>query len=169
MQVPPTCIGVFVEHYELLDRWALHFTEHDKDLAGDLHDTFVHFTLTKPDLKTIGNLEGFLFVLMRNLHLPQLRRVTRSSIGSLSRLDRALRCGDYNFEHFSGAVPYLGSCNRRISTELYVIRVVVKLEDLYQSPLKPIDRNRRNLTQKIKNSRRTGFRIKFSIRIEILH
>lgn len=83
MQAQPTHVDLFVEYYDLLRRWALQFTEHDKDLAEDLlHDTFIHFTLSKPDLSSIQNLDGYLFVMMRNLHLSQLRRATRSPIRS---------------------------------------------------------------------------------------
>ncbi len=88
IQPQPTHVDLFVEYYDLLRRWAVQFTEHNKDLADDLlHDTFIHFTLTKPDLSSIQNLDGYLFVMMRNLHLSQLRRTTRSPIRAFAAIE----------------------------------------------------------------------------------
>jgi RNA polymerase sigma factor (sigma-70 family) len=82
---PPTHDAVFVEYYDMLHRWALQFTEHDRELAEDLlHDAFIHFTLTRPDLNSIENLEGYLYVVMRNLHLSQLRKATRTPLRAMS-------------------------------------------------------------------------------------
>jgi RNA polymerase sigma factor (sigma-70 family) len=79
---------IFVQNYDLLKGWALQFTGRDKDLAEDLlHDTFIHFTLSRPDLASIENLEGYLFIVMRNLHLSQLRRATRSPFRSYSAVE----------------------------------------------------------------------------------
>src|SRR5437660_12768733 len=84
-QVQPSHVDLFVEHYELLKQWALRFTERDKELAEDLlHDTFLQFTISKPDLGSIQNLEGYLYVVMRNLHLAQLRRTGRTTLRSLT-------------------------------------------------------------------------------------
>ena len=61
MQTQPTHVDLFVEYYELLKHWALQFTEHNRELAEDLlHDTFIQFTLSTPDLDAIQNLEGIL-------------------------------------------------------------------------------------------------------------
>ena len=85
MQAQPTHVDVFVEHYDLLKQWALNFTKYDRELAEDLlHDTFIHFTLTKSDLATIQNLESYLYVSMRNLHLSQIRKATRIPTRSLA-------------------------------------------------------------------------------------
>src|SRR5262245_32806305 len=84
-EVPPTHEAVFVEQYDTLHRWALQFTERDPELAEDLlHDTFIHFTLSRPDLVPIENLEGYLYVVMRNLHLSQLRKATRTPLRAMS-------------------------------------------------------------------------------------
>jgi RNA polymerase sigma factor (sigma-70 family) len=83
--VPPTHTDLFVENYDQLKGWALHFTERDQELAEDLlHDTFIQFTLNRPDLATIENLEGYLYIMMRNLHLSQIRRNGRAPMRSLS-------------------------------------------------------------------------------------
>ncbi len=82
--VRPTHVELFVENYDTLRRWAAHFTESGQDAEDLLHDTFIQFTLGKPDLNSIQNLEGYLYILMRNLHLSQLRRATRLPVRSLS-------------------------------------------------------------------------------------
>jgi len=70
-------MDLFVENYELLKTWALKFTERNNELAED-------FTLNKPDLDRIQNLEGYLYIVMRNLHLSQLRRASRTPSRSLT-------------------------------------------------------------------------------------
>jgi DNA-directed RNA polymerase specialized sigma24 family protein len=50
-------------------------TEYRQELAEDLlHDVFVQFTLARPDLEAIQNLDGYLFVTLRNMHLSHIRR-----------------------------------------------------------------------------------------------
>ncbi len=77
---------LFIEQYDRLLRWALQLTEHDRELAEDLlHDAFIHFTtLTQPDLKTIRNLDGYLYMMLRNLHISQERRSSRARFQQLS-------------------------------------------------------------------------------------
>lgn len=74
VQRAPTHVDVFVEHYDELRRWALQFSEHDLGRAEDLlYDFFLHFTVNRPEVSTITNLEGYLYVIMRNL--SQVRAV----------------------------------------------------------------------------------------------
>lgn len=56
----------------------------DREISAEdlVHDAFVQFTLQRPDLRGIGNLDAYLFVLLRNLHLS---RVRRSSALALAR------------------------------------------------------------------------------------
>ncbi len=85
IQPQPTHVDIFVELYAQLKGWALQFTEHDHELAEDLlHDAFIQFTLSKPDLNSIQNLEGFLYIVMRNLHLSQMRRASRTPFRSFA-------------------------------------------------------------------------------------
>src|SRR6266481_1397582 len=70
---------IFVERYERLRVWSLALTDNDVNLAEDLlHDAFVQFTLSGPDVETIENLDGYLRTVLRNTYLSQMRRATRS-------------------------------------------------------------------------------------------
>jgi RNA polymerase sigma factor (sigma-70 family) len=81
----PTHVNLFVEHYDTLRRWAAQLAEGDREQAEDLlHDLFIHFTLARPNLAAIQNLESYLYVIMRNLHLSQMRRATRAPLRSLA-------------------------------------------------------------------------------------
>src|SRR4051794_40508261 len=74
----PSYEDLFIQRYERLLAWALRLTERDRGRAEDLvHDTFIQFTLSRPDLGAIENLDGYLRVMMRNMHLSQVRRSAR--------------------------------------------------------------------------------------------
>jgi len=56
----------------------MQLTEGDRERAEDLvHDAYVHFNLSQPDLDAIGNLDGYLYRMLRNLYLSQVRRSLR--------------------------------------------------------------------------------------------
>jgi DNA-directed RNA polymerase specialized sigma24 family protein len=100
-QVPLTHVDLYVEFYDRLRQWATRFAENDHEMAEDLlHDTFIQFTLSKPDLSSIQNLDGYLYTVMRNLHLSQIRRSGRNALRRLTswnttrltyRIGRAIR------------------------------------------------------------------------------
>src|SRR5260370_414005 len=76
---------LFIERYERLMFWALQLTERSRDQAEDLvHDAFVQFTFTRPPLETVNNLDGYLYGILRNLRLLQMRRANRSPLRPLS-------------------------------------------------------------------------------------
>ena len=76
---------VFLERYDRLLGWSLHLTEGDRELAEDLlHDLFIQFTVNEPDLHRIHNLDGYLYTMLRNLHLAQVRRDTRNRLQQFS-------------------------------------------------------------------------------------
>src|SRR5919206_4400774 len=69
---------VFLARYRSLHAWALRLTEGDAARAEDLvHDAFVQFTFARPDLGRVGNLDGYLYQMLRNLNLSQMRRARR--------------------------------------------------------------------------------------------
>src|SRR6266545_1617272 len=75
----------FLERYQGLHAWAVQMTANDQALAEDLlHDLFILFTLSQPDLSRIQNLDNYLYASLRNLHISQLRRATRGRFEQLS-------------------------------------------------------------------------------------
>ncbi|MDT7810045.1 MAG: hypothetical protein QOJ70_3858 [Acidobacteriota bacterium] len=69
---------VFLARYGHLRAWALRLTEGDIAHAEDLvHDAFVQFTFARPDLGRIENLDGYLYQMLRNLNVSQIRRARR--------------------------------------------------------------------------------------------
>jgi len=70
---------IFAQHYRWLMGWALRFTNHDREQAEDLvHDTFVQFMINRPDLGIVNqNIEGYLYSMLRNMHVSQVRRAAR--------------------------------------------------------------------------------------------
>jgi RNA polymerase sigma factor (sigma-70 family) len=79
---------VFLARYTRLRAWALQLTENDRERAEDLvHDAYIQFTFTRPDLDAISNLDGYLYTMLRNLHLSQVRRSLRLQRRTLSIVD----------------------------------------------------------------------------------
>ncbi|HEX5731663.1 MAG TPA: RNA polymerase sigma factor [Blastocatellia bacterium] len=76
---------LFIQRYEWLRRWSLQLTGHNLQHAEDLvHDAFIQFTLACPDLDKIQNLEGYLYCMLRNMHLSQVRRAARNQNRTVS-------------------------------------------------------------------------------------
>ena len=76
---------LFAQRYGRMLEWSLHLTGGDRAAAEDLlHDLFLLFTLRQPDFESIENVEGYLYTMLRNLHLSQLRRATRAGLRQLS-------------------------------------------------------------------------------------
>ena len=76
---------VFLERYERLLGQALHITERRYSAAEDLvHDAFIQFTLSKPDLSAINDLDSYLFIVLRNMHLSQVRRSSYNRFAPIS-------------------------------------------------------------------------------------
>jgi DNA-directed RNA polymerase specialized sigma24 family protein len=69
---------VFLARYGPLRAWALRLTGGDAERAEDLvHDAFVQFTFARPDLARVQNLNGYLYRMLRNLNISQMRRAGR--------------------------------------------------------------------------------------------
>jgi RNA polymerase sigma factor (sigma-70 family) len=69
---------VFLARYRHLRAWALRLSGGNAEAAEDLvHDAFVQFTLARPDLARVGNLDGYLYRMLRNLQISQKRRARR--------------------------------------------------------------------------------------------
>lgn len=58
--------------------WAYKITGRDREQAEDLvHDLFVLFMASRPDLDSLDNADGYLYTSLRNLHLSNARRAAR--------------------------------------------------------------------------------------------
>ena len=83
----------FLERYKVLHAWAVQMTANDHALAEDLlHDLFILFTLSQPNLQAIENLDNsftslcvtFIF---RNCVAPRGDALSNSRLSSMSRRD----------------------------------------------------------------------------------
>ena len=84
-KISPAHEELFIQDYERLLSWALQLTHSDRSQAEDLlHDAFIQFTISQPNLRQISNLDGYLYGTLRNLHLSQVRKATRSRLQQLS-------------------------------------------------------------------------------------
>src|SRR5260370_8688762 len=73
--------ALFIERYQRLLGLALQLTEGDRGRAEDIvHDAFIQFSFSRPDISSIENLEGYLYGMLRKLHLSQMRRASPSRI-----------------------------------------------------------------------------------------
>lgn len=68
----------FIQRYQALAAWALRLCGNDRQHAEDLvQDAFVAFTLSRPDLAGIENLDGYLRGMLRKLQVSRIRRAAQ--------------------------------------------------------------------------------------------
>ncbi len=85
---PATHEDLFLRNYPSLVRWALQLSDGDRGHAEDLvHDAFIQFTLVRPDLAGIHDLEGYLHGMVRRMHVSYVRRVGRLDRRTASLLE----------------------------------------------------------------------------------
>jgi DNA-directed RNA polymerase specialized sigma24 family protein len=66
---------LFAQRYEWLLGLALQLTGGDQERAEDLlHNAFIQFTLPRHDLPPVQNLDGYLYAMLRNVHVSQERQ-----------------------------------------------------------------------------------------------
>jgi DNA-directed RNA polymerase specialized sigma24 family protein len=79
---------LFLERYDALLVVARRLVGDDRMLAEDLvHDAYVQFVLSQPDLARIEHLDAYLAGIVRNLHFSRLRRQRRQTQHDLTLLD----------------------------------------------------------------------------------
>jgi len=79
---------IVIQRYDWLLNWSMKLTSHNREEAEDLvHDAFVEFTLSAPDLGSIQNLEGYLYGMLRNIYVSRVRRAIRIERKSASLLE----------------------------------------------------------------------------------
>lgn len=65
--------------------WARSLSKGDADLTEDIvQDAYIHFTQNAPPIDEIQNLDGYLYVLLKNLCLANFRRNGRNRLDQLS-------------------------------------------------------------------------------------
>ena len=92
--------AAFIKHYDWLLRWALQFTNHDRERAQDLiQQVFAQFAVAHTDLSAVEDISAYLYTTLRNTHLSEVRLASRShcetrSIVEYSVADAALGASD---------------------------------------------------------------------------
>src|ERR1051325_11615654 len=83
----PSHEELFMQRYERLLVAARHLTG-EPGLAEDLvHNAFVQFMLSRPDLESIKSLDGYLLIMLRNMNVSQARRPQLIQSETLSAAD----------------------------------------------------------------------------------
>ncbi|HLA12254.1 MAG TPA: RNA polymerase sigma factor [Pyrinomonadaceae bacterium] len=78
---------IFVQRYDLMLRWALRLTGQQHEQAEDLvHDCFIQLTVSC-DPASISNIEGYLYAMLKNLHLARIRQAAQFQDNTLSVVD----------------------------------------------------------------------------------
>src|SRR5260370_4184654 len=99
---PVSVEDLFLAYYDRLIGWALQIAHGDQELAEDLvHDAYIQFTLARPDINSIQNLDGYLYVMLLVLHrsflrkaaLRQLRHLYNHKFSSAYHGMRTVSCG----------------------------------------------------------------------------
>lgn len=86
----------FLLRYDSLYKVCVRLTEGDRSQAEDLlHDAFLHFVNGQPNLDAIANRNGYLYRLLRNVHLARFRegayRFTKTNVCDFESAGLALR------------------------------------------------------------------------------
>jgi DNA-directed RNA polymerase specialized sigma24 family protein len=75
-------------YYSQLLKWGAVLTRGDAGKAQDIVQEFcLYFTLTKPNLSEVANLDGYLYTCLRNIYLSDLARASREALRFVSIAD----------------------------------------------------------------------------------
>lgn len=68
-------------YYDKLQKWGAILTRGDKGMAQEIvHDLCLYFTVVKPDLSRVENLDGYLYTSLRHIYLSALTRSSREAV-----------------------------------------------------------------------------------------
>src|SRR5215475_11384993 len=68
-------------YYGKLRKWGAILTRGDKGMAQEIvHDLCLYFTVVKPDLSQVENLDGYLYTSLRHIYLSALTRSSREAV-----------------------------------------------------------------------------------------
>lgn len=83
-----TLDDLFLQHYATMVARARQLVGRDAQAAEDLvHDAYVRLALRQFDASAVQNLEAYLFVTLRNVHLSQVRRRMSKALATVSIID----------------------------------------------------------------------------------
>jgi DNA-directed RNA polymerase specialized sigma24 family protein len=75
-------------YYGQLQKWGVILTRGDRGMAQEIvHDLCLYFTLVKPDLSHVENLDGYLYTSLRHMYLSALARSSREAVQFVSIAD----------------------------------------------------------------------------------
>jgi RNA polymerase sigma factor (sigma-70 family) len=123
LRAPAPDEDVFVARYSRLLAWARQIVGGDRDAAEDLvHDAFVNVSVSRPDLASLDNVDGYLYTTLRNLHLANVRRRVRRGLTPTSLVEyesaaEALEALVPTRAHDELAAICYYTCWRRISSK----------------------------------------------------
>ncbi|MFP5276260.1 MAG: RNA polymerase sigma factor [Acidobacteriota bacterium] len=76
------------EYYGKLQTWGVALTRGDRVMAQEIvHDLCLHFTVAKPDLSQVTNLDGYLYTSLRHIYLSALARASREAMQTVNIAD----------------------------------------------------------------------------------
>jgi DNA-directed RNA polymerase specialized sigma24 family protein len=76
----PETEQLLVSSYSQLTKWAAVLTRGDVTRAQDIvQELCLYFTLTKPDLSDVSNLDGYLYTCLRHIYLSDIARSSREA------------------------------------------------------------------------------------------
>ncbi|WP_433972826.1 sigma-70 family RNA polymerase sigma factor [Tunturiibacter lichenicola] len=79
---------LLVTRYNQLLHWGAILTRGDAGKAEDIvQELCLYFTLTKPDLREVSNLDGYLYTCLRHIYLSSLSRSSREALRFVSIAD----------------------------------------------------------------------------------
>lgn len=83
--VPTPVDQILAGRYSELSRWGMVLTRGDAGKTEDIvQELCLYFTLTKPDLTTVVNLDGYLYTSLRHIYLSGLARSSREALHFVS-------------------------------------------------------------------------------------
>src|SRR5580704_2010303 len=90
-RIPPRAVDserLLEEYYGKLRKWGIVLTRGDRAMAEEIvHDLCLYFTVAKPDLNQVENLDGYLYTSLRHIYLSTLARSSREAVQLVSIAD----------------------------------------------------------------------------------
>jgi len=86
--VPDSTEQILESYYEQFSEWALVLTRGDRAQAEEIvQELCLHFSVARPNLTGVENLDGYFYISLRNLYLSGLARAARESAQLISIAD----------------------------------------------------------------------------------